>query len=92
MLIVQCFFTFPSLNLPATAKATLPVPPQLLAIAPQPGVEDQEPSVLGQGMTLSHEHCFYISSITHINICTVLTDKNHIFYVFYSIQVLSNEM
>lgn len=61
MLIVRCFVIFSSFNLPATAKAPLPVPPQLLAIAPQLRVEHQEPNVLGQGMTLSHEHFFYIS-------------------------------
>jgi len=62
----------------ATVKAPLPVPPQLLAIAPKLGIEEQAPNVLRQSMCSS-----YTTSVSHKNFNFILT--NHIVTVSCSI-------
>lgn len=59
-------------DLKATVKAPLPVPPQLLAIAPQLGQGEPEPNVLRQSMTFKLKSS-YTSSVSHINMTSVLT-------------------
>jgi hypothetical protein len=55
------FICFP-FNPIATAKALLPVPAQLLAIAPELGIREQEPDVLKQSMTVV---LLYLQCISH---------------------------
>lgn len=59
-------------DLKATVKAPLPVPPQLLAIAPQLGQGEPKPNVLRQSMTFKLKFS-YTSSVSHINMTSVLT-------------------
>ena len=70
----------------ATTKAPLPVPPQLLALAPQLGVEEQAPNVLRQSMLSS-----YTTRVPHISFILKIKLIFHcLLYILLMIYVISH--